>query len=80
MKMIYLVRAFLAIFCIIGILSLGYVAIAAIGFAGMLDNGGTGDMLEWLKNPVLSGTIIISIIVLAFAKKSRRRLARLLGE
>lgn len=67
-------RIFLTLVVIVGILSIGYLAFALIGFAGMLDNGGTGDILEWMKNPWVSGILFGSVIWTAFLKKTRKRL------
>lgn len=67
-------RIFLTLVVIVGTLSIGYLAIAFIAFAGMLDNGGTGDILEWMKNPYFSAVLFGTVIWMVFLKKTRKRL------
>ncbi len=64
----------------IGVLSIGYLFITLIALAGKWQYGGTGDILEWIKLPVVYGTIIISVAVLVFAKKTAKRWYRLVAE
>lgn len=67
-------KIFLTLVVILGTLSIAYLAIAAIAFAGMLDNGGTGDILELMKNPWFSAILFGSIFWMVFLKKTRKRL------
>jgi len=76
-NIVLITRIFLTLVVIIAALSFGYLLVALIAFAGMLDNGGTGTVLELMKNPVFSGIIFGSIIWSIFLKRTRRRMENL---
>ncbi len=72
MKKVYTMM--LNVIVIVGLLSLIYMVLVFISLAGMLDGGGTGEILESCKSPILYIGMPISIIFLAFLKKTRKRL------
>ena len=78
MKNIVLIKKiFLTLIVVIAFLSIVYLLIALVAFAAMLQYGGTGTILELLKEPVFSGILFGSIIWSIFLKKTRKRLEKL---
>ena len=70
----------MSLLVVLGTLSIAYLGFAFIAFAALLDNGGTGDILEWMRNPYFSGVLIISSVLLGFLKKTRKRLKNLIAD
>ena len=79
-RVLFLKRFFLSLLVVLGTLSIAYLGFAFIAFAALLDNGGTGDILEWMRNPYFSGVLIISSVLLGFLKKTRKRLKNLIAD
>ncbi len=48
-NLVLIKRMFLSLVVIIGVLSIFYLVLAFIGFAGMLDNGGVDHILEYMQ-------------------------------
>jgi hypothetical protein len=43
----------------LGVLAAGYLVLAAISFVAMIDGGGSGEILDSMKNPYISFPILI---------------------